>query len=56
MDRTETQGLVRRVPDTLDRRQVFELLTPAGENVLHRLAAIHRRELQNRHDAPQPPV
>jgi DNA-binding MarR family transcriptional regulator len=47
IDRTETLGLVRREPGTVDRRQVYIHLTPAGEGILRKLAIIHRRELQS---------
>jgi DNA-binding MarR family transcriptional regulator len=45
IDRTEAQGLVRREQGTVDRRQVFIRLTPAGEAKLQRLSIQHRREL-----------
>ena len=45
IDRTESQGLVRRVQGTVDRRQVFIMLTPEGEARLSKLTAQHRREL-----------
>jgi DNA-binding MarR family transcriptional regulator len=45
IDRTESQGLVRRVQGTTDRRQVFVQLTPSGEAMLSRLAQVHRHEL-----------
>ena len=45
IDRTEAQGLVRREPGTVDRRQVFVHLTAAGDQLLRRLAVEHRREL-----------
>lgn len=45
IDRTEAQGLVRREPGTVDRRQVFVHLTAAGEQMLRRLSVEHRREL-----------
>jgi DNA-binding MarR family transcriptional regulator len=51
IDRTEAQGLVRREPGMVDRRQVFVYLTPAGEAVLQRLAAQHHRELATMRDA-----
>jgi DNA-binding MarR family transcriptional regulator len=34
MDRLESQGLVRRVADTADRRRTFAELTAAGKDVL----------------------
>lgn len=45
IDRTEAQGLVRREHGTVDRRQVFIRVTPAGEAKLQRLSMQHRREL-----------
>ncbi|MCO6456620.1 MAG: winged helix-turn-helix transcriptional regulator [Pirellulaceae bacterium] len=36
IDRLERQGLVERVRRTLDRRQVFVALTPAGQQLLDR--------------------
>jgi DNA-binding MarR family transcriptional regulator len=51
IDRTEAQGLVRREPGTVDRRQVYIHLTPAGEAVLQRLAGQHRHELTTMRDA-----
>jgi DNA-binding MarR family transcriptional regulator len=50
IDRTEAQGLVRRQPSTIDRRQVYIYLTPAGEAILHRLSVLHRRELMTMKD------
>lgn len=50
IDRTEAQGLVRREPGMVDRRQVYIYLTPAGEAVLQRLAAQHRHELATMRD------
>lgn len=46
VDRAETRGLVSRHPDENDRRQVLIRLTPAGEQVLARLAAAHLDELR----------
>jgi DNA-binding MarR family transcriptional regulator len=51
IDRTESQGLVRREPGTVDRRQVFIHLTAAGNAVLQRLSMQHRRELHTMRDA-----
>src|SRR5690348_3951627 len=51
IDRTEAQGMVRREPGTVDRRQVFVRLTPKGEEVLLRLAVQHRRELLTMQEA-----
>lgn len=46
IDRTEAQGLVRRETGTVDRRQVYIHLTSEGEELLRKLAVIHRRELR----------
>ena len=51
IDRTEAQGLVRRIAGQEDRRQVFVTLTAAGEAVLATLAAQHRRELLTMREA-----
>ncbi len=56
IDRTETQGLVRREPGTTDRRQVYICLTPDGEALLNKLTLIHRRELHSMRDTLQPPI
>jgi DNA-binding MarR family transcriptional regulator len=50
IDRTEAQGLVRREQGTVDRRQVFVLLTTEGEERLRRLVAQHQRELGTMRD------
>jgi DNA-binding MarR family transcriptional regulator len=34
IDRLESQGLVRRLPDEADRRRTFATLTDAGKDVL----------------------
>jgi DNA-binding MarR family transcriptional regulator len=44
-DRLVQRGLVERVRDGDDRRQVRIRLTPAGENILARLSSVHRTEL-----------
>jgi DNA-binding MarR family transcriptional regulator len=46
IDRLEARGLVTRVRREQDRRQVVIHLTPAGEEVLHRLASAHHEELR----------
>lgn len=46
IDRTEAQGLVRRKTGTVDRRLVYICLAPEGEELLRKLAVIHRRELR----------
>ncbi len=51
VDRLEEQGLVERIPDPHDRRQVLIGLTSKGTQVLESLASIHRQEL--RHMGPQ---
>ncbi len=56
IDRTEALGLVRREPGTTDRRQVYVVLTTAGEALLHKLALIHRQELHSMREALQPPI
>ncbi|MDR5735537.1 MarR family transcriptional regulator [Caballeronia sp. LZ025] len=45
--RCEALGLVRREPGAEDRRQVLVHLEPRGEQVLARLAALHRAELKS---------
>jgi DNA-binding MarR family transcriptional regulator len=49
LGRCEAAGLVQRRPHVQDRRRVEVHLLPAGEEVLVRLAAIHRAELQSLH-------
>jgi DNA-binding MarR family transcriptional regulator len=51
VDRCEGAGLVRRVADPHDRRQVRVVLTGAGEKVLERLSARNRRELETLREA-----
>lgn len=46
VDRLEEQGLVERIPNEEDRRQVFISLTDKGGRVLESLASIHREELR----------
>ena len=43
--RCERAGLVTRVADQLDRRQVRVLLTPLGNQVVRRVAGLNRDEL-----------
>src|SRR5689334_3971919 len=45
-DRLEAINLIVRQPGTDDRRKVHLLLTSDGEQILRRLSAVHRRELQ----------
>lgn len=56
VDRTEAQRLVQREPGTIDHRQVYISLTPAGERLLHTLAIIHRQELRSMQGALHPPI
>ena len=51
VDRLEEQGLVERIHNSTDRRQVFIRLTKKGIGVLKSLANTHREEL--RHLGPQ---
>jgi DNA-binding MarR family transcriptional regulator len=44
-DRLEATGLLRRVPDPRDRREVRLLLTPAARNLLDELRECRRRAL-----------
>jgi DNA-binding MarR family transcriptional regulator len=46
VDRLEQQGLVERVQNHADRRQVFIRLTDKGLNVLNGLTSTHREELR----------
>jgi DNA-binding MarR family transcriptional regulator len=45
VDRLEWQGLVERMPNNKDRRQVFIRLTQKGMTVLESLSNLHREEL-----------
>jgi DNA-binding MarR family transcriptional regulator len=45
VDRLVSQGLVDRIQDGADRRQVFVALTPSGEERLQDLSESHRDEL-----------
>jgi len=45
--RCEALGLVRRRADADDRRKVQVHLTPRGEQLLQRLATLHRAELKS---------
>ncbi|MFT3813788.1 MAG: MarR family winged helix-turn-helix transcriptional regulator [Acidovorax sp.] len=45
--RCEALGLVQRESGAADKRQVLVRLSPAGEERLLRLAALHRRELRS---------
>ncbi|HCE09137.1 MAG TPA: MarR family transcriptional regulator [Oxalobacteraceae bacterium] len=48
--RCEEAQLVKRVPSATDRRQIEVHLLARGEEVLHRLAALHRAELASLDD------
>jgi len=56
IDRMEAQQLVRREQGTADHRQVYVMLTSAGEALLRKLALIHRQELRGMREALQPPI
>src|SRR3954454_23445821 len=47
VDRLSQHGLVERVRDDADRRQVRVKLTPEGEAKLRRLSTVHRDELRS---------
>jgi len=51
VNRLEDQGLIARISNEQDRRQVFIGLTDKGVRVLESLASVHRDEL--RHMGPQ---
>lgn len=51
VDRLVAEGLVERRGVDTDRRQVHVILTPRGKELLARLSAVHRDELQ--HIGPQ---
>ncbi|MFI5268745.1 MAG: MarR family winged helix-turn-helix transcriptional regulator [Chloroflexota bacterium] len=55
IDRTEERGLVRRVQDQDDRRQVKIHLTSDGEALLSRLAQVHREQLRRMTEDLRPP-
>jgi DNA-binding MarR family transcriptional regulator len=46
VDRLQREGLIDREPSSIDRRKVELNLTQRGRQVLAKLAAMHRRELQ----------
>lgn len=50
VDRAEGAGLVASHPDAADARRRLITVTPAGEEVLERLSALHRRELRRFRD------
>jgi DNA-binding MarR family transcriptional regulator len=45
-DRLEASGLIRRVRNKVDRREVLLRLTPKGEKLLRRLSSSHKKELR----------
>jgi DNA-binding MarR family transcriptional regulator len=45
-DRLEHRGLVERIRDVADRRQIHLRLTQPGTDILMRLSALHHRELE----------
>ncbi|MBV8636198.1 MAG: winged helix-turn-helix transcriptional regulator [Burkholderiaceae bacterium] len=47
ISRCEANGLVARKQSEIDRRQVEVRLLPAGEELLHKLARLHRKELRS---------
>jgi DNA-binding MarR family transcriptional regulator len=47
ISRCEALKLVTRVPSTTDRRQIEVHLLPAGEQLLAKLASLHRSELSS---------
>ncbi|MBB3211816.1 DNA-binding MarR family transcriptional regulator [Herbaspirillum sp. Sphag1AN] len=47
VNRCEKAGLVTRRQDEQDRRQIQVRLTKTGEKYLHRLAQLHRNELNS---------
>ena len=48
VDRMESRGLVSRMHDPSDGRQVIVHLTRKGEDILKRLSLTHRSELEER--------
>jgi DNA-binding MarR family transcriptional regulator len=46
IDRLEQHGLVERIRDDADRRQVRVILTPDGDSKLRRLSTVHKEELR----------
>lgn len=48
VSRLEQRGLIERVRDSGDRRQVLVRMTQEGEEILQRLSATHRAELRSR--------
>lgn len=46
VDRLHQQGLIVRQPSPTDKRKVYLRLTAKGDQVLERLASVHREELR----------
>jgi DNA-binding MarR family transcriptional regulator len=46
VNRLEKTGAIARHPGTQDKREVWILLTPAGQAILRKLALAHRTELE----------
>ena len=46
IDRLAERGFIKRERDEADQRRVLVHLTPQGEEVLQKLALLHRRELK----------
>lgn len=46
VDRLVAEGMVSREPSEEDRRQVFIRLTERGEELLEKLASVHREQLR----------
>ncbi len=46
IDRLATEKLVVRVPSTKDHRQVLIQVTSRGENVVEKIASVHRQQLK----------
>jgi DNA-binding MarR family transcriptional regulator len=46
VDHLARRKLVRRETNPQDGREVLVVLTPAGETILHKLSALHRKQLK----------
>ena len=51
INRLESQDLVKREKNDIDRREIYVALTTRGEELLEQLSAVHHEELQ--HLAPR---
>ena len=56
VNRAESSGLVRRVPDANDHRRQRLVLTKLGENKLAGLSTLHREELRRFREEGFPPL